>query len=977
MFAVMTPASLVAKPYSHADVSVSVDATQNAQVPANYDIRWEIAAERAGKIAVDPSRERAIGRMSESVKGFTLHTDDASGLPKMVTTIAPGARLSGPLAAKASNDPVAAARTFLRSNADVYGLKAADLETAKVRYVSAPKGDELGATIVRFEQCVGSTPVFGAEIAVVFSSKDLSVAGTSGTLYPDAAVGVATKNRALTMRDAFAVAASDLAGRVFASAEFAEADLDDAGYRTFEYTPDRNAGGAPVFGYNLRAREVLFPIAAGETIPAYYAEVTLEPTETRQSLGFSFVVSAEDGRILFRNNLSADEAYTYLVFADVDGNFRPFNNPNGMSGFPHPTGIPDGFQGTAAFQNYISIESLLGPTDPWLPAGATVTTGNNVEAYLDVSGADGFTANDIRGQITAAGEFNAPFNPAFSSQDASVRQSKAVHMFYYNNWLHDVWYQKGFDEASGNAQTDNYGRGGAANDSIKGEGEDGRGTNNANMLTPADGSRPRMQMYRFTAPEPDRDSSTDFGIVAHEWMHYMSNRLVGNANGLNNQQGGSMGEGWGDWNGLMMSVREGYDLDGVYTTGAWCTVNLWSNYLDNYYYGIRRFPYSTRMDRNPQTFADIGPGQAYPAEVPRNTNVGTTPSEVHNAGEVWSQMLWEGSVAIMKAYGITAGRDRMMRYVADGMKATPSSPTYGQARDGVIMAANAIDSYDVSILWQAFSKRGIGEGSISPTSSSTNHSGITESYVAPTGMPDDTVGIYAPSTFFERNSLVGGNADLQVNYGGPTLTPLAGNWNGGAAVGAESADTVGGYDPATGNFFLRYTNGDGPADVVFSFGAPGLKPIAGDWNGDGTTTVGVYDPATGNFFLKNSNAGGAADVVFSFGAGGVGFLPIAGDWNGDGVDSIGLYNPATGDFFLKNSNAPGAADMAFNFGGAGGFAPIAGDWNSDGTDTVGIYGLATGSIFLKNTTAAGGADRVYSFGPVGGMTAFAGNFDGQ
>ena len=55
--------------------------------------------------------------------------------------------------------------------------------------------------------------------------------------------------------------------------------------------------------------------------------------------------------------------------------------------------------------------------------------------------------------------------------------------------------------------------------SVKAEGEDHSGTNNANMSTPADGSRPRMQMYRFTGNSANplavqRDSSTDWGIVA-------------------------------------------------------------------------------------------------------------------------------------------------------------------------------------------------------------------------------------------------------------------------------------------------------------------------------------------------------------------------------------------------------------------------------------------------------------------------------
>ena len=85
------------------------------------------------------------------------------------------------------------------------------------------------------------------------------------------------------------------------------------------------------------------------------------------------------------------------------------------------------------------------------------------------------------------------------------------------------------------------------------------------------------------------------------------------------------------------------------------------------------------------------------------------------------------------------------------------------------------------------------------------------------------------------------------------------------------------YDPATGTFFLRNSNTNCPADIVFSFGVGGLVPRAGDWNGDGIDTIAIYDRASGNFFLRNSNTNGSADIVFSFGVGGA--VPLAGDWD--------------------------------------------------------------------------------------------------
>src|SRR5262249_10587320 len=45
----------------------------------------------------------------------------------------------------------------------------------------------------------------------------------------------------------------------------------------------------------------------------------------------------------------------------------------------------------------------------------------------------------------------------------------------------------------------------------------------------------------------DRDGAIDNQVIAHEWGHYISNRLIGNANGLTTNQSGGLGEGWGDF----------------------------------------------------------------------------------------------------------------------------------------------------------------------------------------------------------------------------------------------------------------------------------------------------------------------------------------------------------------------------------------------------------------------------------------------
>jgi len=136
----------------------------------------------------------------------------------------------------------------------------------------------------------------------------------------------------------------------------------------------------------------------------------------------------------------------------------------------------------------------------------------------------------------------------------------------------------------------------------------------------------------------EREGAIDNQIVAHEWGHYLSNRLVGNANGLTNPQGGGMGEGWGDFLALLLTVRPedaslpGPAFGGTYTSGAYAIDN--SVRPDNaYYFAVRRYPYSTDFAKNPLTFRHIQEGAALPPGPPIQGSLsGAGNSEVHGTG---------------------------------------------------------------------------------------------------------------------------------------------------------------------------------------------------------------------------------------------------------------------------------------------------------------------------------------------------------
>ena len=115
--------------------------------------------------------------------------------------------------------------------------------------------------------------------------------------------------------------------------------------------------------------------------------------------------------------------------------------------------------------------------------------------------------------------------------------------------------------------------------------------------------------------------------------------------------------------------------------------------------GIRRFPYSTNMSINPQTYAALG-----------------SSTTVHQRGEIWCDAIWDMTWFLIRDYGFdpdlingTSGNNMAIRLVLEGMKLQPCSPGYIDARDAILLADDILyGSAHRCQIWEAFSRRGMG-----------------------------------------------------------------------------------------------------------------------------------------------------------------------------------------------------------------------------------------------------------------------------
>ena len=111
------------------------------------------------------------------------------------------------------------------------------------------------------------------------------------------------------------------------------------------------------------------------------------------------------------------------------------------------------------------------------------------------------------------------FRPANDSGD----EQKMLNIFYFCNYMHDFLFIIGFDEAAGNFQKINFANVGLGNDPVRARAHSGAVSGTANMSTGPDGQPPLMNMGQFN----DRHTAFDADVVFHEYVHGLTNRLVG------------------------------------------------------------------------------------------------------------------------------------------------------------------------------------------------------------------------------------------------------------------------------------------------------------------------------------------------------------------------------------------------------------------------------------------------------------------
>jgi hypothetical protein len=615
-------------------------------------------------VAAPTSTQLSAAKRFGTVHWNPLGTPESVGLATSA-----GASRSQALA----SDAVATARQYLIANQDLFGLDA-----ATVNSMDQVLTQHIGpGWVVQLQQRFGDLPTGRDGLASLLISADGAVVHVSSSLARDTS---APAPATLSPQDAVAAALADAA--------LSEDQVAQSGVRLVA-VPTPTAGNRAAY------------------------EVTVIGKDTADPIAYTTYVDGITGGVLVREDLVDFDSDNpkWAVF--------PATPPQGtIAGDPRVVWC---LSATAGCVRQVSDPNSGQAWDVDLTTATPTFTsnGNSTHDFLQLGG--GTTPRDAT--ASPARNYIYPFtdqwhvakcDPAvFTSASQNDADAAIANLFAMHNRMHDWSYLLGFTEAAWNLQVVNLSGQGLGGDAEQGRTQSGAlsgSRNNANQGTPRDGLPPTTNMFLWqpvagAVYPPCVDGDYDMTVIGHEYTHAITNRMIAGPNsGIGGQQGGSMGEAWGDLDAAEYLYENGYRAPGAtpFVTGAYVTGN---NTV-----GIRDYDGSN----SPLNYSDIGFDLVGP--------------EVHADGEIWVATNLRVRDELVRRYG--HGTPKLQLDCADGR--VPADQCPGNRRwiqlmfDSFLLQANSqvsnlnmrdnmlaadmvrFGGANQDILWKAFAESGIG-----------------------------------------------------------------------------------------------------------------------------------------------------------------------------------------------------------------------------------------------------------------------------
>jgi subtilase family serine protease len=583
-----------------------------------------------------------------------------------------------PFTPAAQGSPEQIARRFLARYHHLLGLENKDLQS--LRKIREYRGHNERALHLEFDQSFDGIGVLGGRLQFHLSPNGeiLRVASTiiAGGDVPKAQI------------------AADDAVRAAISNIRPELLFNPAAVGGSSGTDQRTTFGRGPFKSDIDANLVIFPMSTGNRLAW---SVVLEPPGLPQK--YQVLIDAVTRELLYRRNL--------VFYADGTGRVLQSDATAGINLKlldPYPFGSQPGpIFGCPPATNHMLRGLTAQFRDSATVLGNTgFLAGNNTHVYRGVPGTEGAV-----GTVQPDGyHFDFGFN---------TPESAETQLFFLTNFLHDFFYDLGFDEAAGNFQDSNFGRGGLEGDALAAVARSTAGKNNSTFEPNPDGQVSIMSMYLWDgsncwAQDVDGDGTLDLDgdydtdIAIHEFHHGVSNRLNTQWTGI---EADAMGEGGSDF--------FAYSINNNTTLAEYA-------YPPN---GIRSITGQTYGDFYCLSF------------------FGMVICEPHDNGQIFADVLWDlrerlrtDAVGGSQAAGINMSH----QLYVDALKLSPPSPTMLDLRDAIVDADGIRNpsgdpggSVNHCRIWDVFATRGMG--ALAQDTDDTGTASVVEDFTVPAECP--------------------------------------------------------------------------------------------------------------------------------------------------------------------------------------------------------------------------------------------------
>ena len=714
--------------------------------PATLPATEPLPAIAVSQIALPPApiseaQLLAIDRFRADVLGLEVQFDPLTSTPSHIYSTE--AFLTDPIVEpfeRAASTTVL--QDFILNNEQLFRLSESDLRTLAL-IQDLPSASEIPPVplllapiySIVYEQRWQGRQVFPTSLIGSITGRG-ELVSVSTTLVPDLEAAVNRTEPLLTPMTAIGFATSDLGGN-FVPSQHRPIGPPRGDERRQSFTT------GDTFDQRVSVRLIYYRVSAAEVRLVWEVVLGLRNDLFR----YQVLVDDTDGEILWRETITAHDAPLWLAYFDVRGkspasardDYLPADSPRPRSPGPEtPTGGQGALVPAQSFQT--NGDPVASPTG-WLPRRADRTSGNNAIAFFDFDGNGEPGRNEhaaarivtVAGQPTRAFRFPADFGKERNA--TANRRAAVVNGFAVVNWWHDRMDQLGFTEEAGNFQATNYQMHDDTHDDDAVRVKIREAFGRASFDTPpADGlCCPHLNIQPYDGQHRNRSAAFDNEVLIHELTHGLTQRMIGGKNRLGlsskEKQASGLGEGYSDLFALLLLRQLDEDPDGNYTIGSYTMyryrhATLPSEWSDNAYFGMRRFPYSTDLCVNPLTLLDMQtvtydrsplPTAGCTAVPPINPRLRKASGDPHSTGEVWVAVVWEARRNLVRKHGSETGNELMLVLLTTSLRSLPKNPTFVQARQALLdvdrVGRGGEDSCE---LWRGFAKRGMGIGAATP-----------------------------------------------------------------------------------------------------------------------------------------------------------------------------------------------------------------------------------------------------------------------